>query len=124
MEENDLSYINEYFVEAREQVKEILGLDLEFDELWELRKDVEFTYGLYVEDTKIFIKNGKDDKYSIRPGLEAAIIFMNRNYGTQIEDLYVDSGRLNFDRTELEIKFGYDYYPHYFKRVQEEMHFP
>jgi hypothetical protein len=117
--------LNTYFSEAREYVEDMLGIKLELDELFELRKDVEFTYNLYINDIKKFVKGNPElDDYVIRPGCEASVLFMNRNYGTQIEDFYEGIGRLSFDRTELKMKLGFDYYPEYFKRVQEEMHFP
>jgi hypothetical protein len=39
-------------------------------------------------------------------------------------DFYWDYYNFNYWRKELEIKAGFDYYPEYFKRVQEEMHLP
>jgi hypothetical protein len=118
--------LNKNFANARKEVENLLGINLTLIELVELRKDVEFTSEVYVNDRIKFVKSVVGgDKYSIRPDFEAVLLFMNRNYGTQMyDDLYTDYHKFSYWKKELEIKAGYDYYPEYFKRVQEEMHFP
>jgi hypothetical protein len=115
--------INKEFKEARKFVEKKLGIELTLIELVELRKNLEFTENMYVNDIIKFVKGIGGDKYSIHPGFEAALIFMNKNYGTQIYNLE-DKSNFNIQRYEAEKLLGFDYYPEYFKRVQEEMHFP
>ncbi len=111
--------LNNNFEKAREFIESQLGIDLTLIELVELRRGVEFTTELYKKDTKKEIENN----CVINPPFDAAFIFMNKNYGTQIYNL-ADNSNFNLNRFLLIKKFGLDYYPKYFKRVQEDMHFP
>ncbi len=118
--------VNENFAKARKEVENLLGIELTLIELVELRKDVEFTSDSYINDRIRFVKSVVGgDKFSIRPDFEAVLLFMNRNYGTQMyNDFIRDYHEFSYWKKELEIKAGFDYYPEYFKRVQEEMYFP
>jgi hypothetical protein len=123
MENKDL--VNKNFVNARKEVEDLLGINLTLIELFELRKDIEFTTNIYLQDIKNFNIQDKEDPKLIRPDFEAALLFMNRNYGTQMyNELCEDYHKFDYWRTKLQIEAGFDYYTEYFKRVQEEMHFP
>jgi hypothetical protein len=110
--------INENFTNACEQVEAGLGIKLTLIELVELRNLVKFTTETFEKDCR---KNGTDE-LTINPFLESAYIFMNTNYGTQISSR-LDADIFSGNKRRTKHLVGYDYYPQYFKRVQEEMHF-
>jgi len=72
--------LNKYVEEARKFAERILGLELKFGELYELRQDVEFTIKTREESKKA----EANEDHLIDPAYEASLIFMNRNYETQI----------------------------------------
>jgi hypothetical protein len=126
-EEFQRECINEYFRIARSKIEYRLGIKLQLGELFELRKDIEFVDAIDSQDRKKIRDKGliPGDKHSICPDDEAAIMFMNRNYGTQLKDLLHNNVKKYYnERDEAFHLAGYDYYKEYFKRVQEEMHFP
>lgn len=112
MEETELLDINRNFAEARKFVEDKLGIELKLGELSELKQQIGFIVKLWNNKTN-----------DIRPWAEASLIFMNRNYETQIYSLR-DNAKFNIKRYEWKKLMGFDYYPEYFKRVQEEMHLP
>jgi hypothetical protein len=116
----DLCDVNSNFREAREFVKSWLGINLTLIELVELKGYVKHTTNLF---TKYQLKEGFNGEYRIFPPYEAGLMFMNENYGIQVYHIK-DKARFNKLRNEIKYMLGYDYYPEYFKRVQEEMHFP
>jgi hypothetical protein len=62
------------------------------------------------------------NKWSIHPEREAAWMFLNKNYGTQIYDSIRDHGVLCLLRSLYKKDLGYDPFPEFFKKRQEEMH--
>jgi hypothetical protein len=111
--------INENFANAREQVEGWLGIKPTLIELVELKNIVKFTTETSEKDRR---KNGFDE-LTIDPVLEASYIFMNTNYGTQISSR-LDADIFSSNKRRTKKLLGFDYYPEYFKRVQESMHFP
>jgi hypothetical protein len=95
---------------------------LQLGELVELRQDINFVHDFYFKDFERFKGITGGDNHTICPDDEAAIMFMNRNYGTQIYNFVECIGKLSYDRWELINLMGFDYYQKYFKRIQEEMH--
>ena len=113
---------NNNFKVARDFTEKFLGIKLTLIELVELKNYTEFTTELYKQD----ISHGKSKlklDHIFQPEFESALIFMNKNYGTQIYSVVdkSDFRCLQHDTKEL---LGFDYYPEYFKRQQEEMHIP
>jgi hypothetical protein len=119
MEEENLLDINQNFATARKFVESWLGINLTLIELVELKGYIKHTTNLY---EKYSLKETNND-YKITPHLEAGLMFMNENYGIQIRCM-IDKSNMFIQRFEDFDMLGYDYYPEYFKRVQEEMHFP
>jgi hypothetical protein len=62
------------------------------------------------------------NKWSIHPEREAAWMFLNKNYGTQFNNngRYYES--FNLIRSQYKRDLGYDPFPEFFKKRQEEMH--
>jgi len=115
--------INRGFKEAKKFVEKRLGIGLTLIEMVELRKIVEFTNNIYFNDMIKYVKGIGGDEHSIIPDIEAALIFMNKNYGTQIYNI-INHSEFNLKRGEIKKLIKKDYYLEYFKRMQEEMHFP
>ncbi len=118
-----MKHLNHEFKRSKKFVEETLEIKLTNIELLELKKHVEFTQKIYLLDHKTFLpgKIGGDRKLII-PYIEAALIFMNKNYGTQINFPEGDYEKLNFNKTESKIKLGFNYYSQGFKKIQNEMH--
>lgn len=112
--------VNKNFQEARNFIEE-RWLKLNNIELGELRKLVEYTTDIDIKDYKKFVKPKKWDDYQIHPDYEAALIFMNKNYGLQIY-CSEDKSNFNIQRMYDEELLGHDYYPEIFKNMQDEMH--
>jgi len=109
------------FSEAKKVIKGYFDLDLTLIEQVELKKIIELTTMVDDRDREIFSK--EYDKYTITPFLEAAYIFMNRNYSAGIND-YGDLYKLEHGRLKNLKSTGFDNYLFNFKEMQEEMHFP
>ena len=109
--------LNKCFNGAQKYVERTLGINLTLIELVELKKDVEFTYNLHNLDLE---KRGYNE-LSIIPDFEAALIFMNRNYGTQFDYHGGSYFKFDFDRTQFREEFGFDCYSIYFQRLQDEI---
>ncbi|MCK5624886.1 hypothetical protein KAI04_03525 [Candidatus Pacearchaeota archaeon] len=118
---NNEESVSDNFKEARGFVKKWYDLNLTLIEQVELKKIVEHTTNIYINDKKEYGK--KYSKWQIRPSLEAMYIFMNKNYGTQITD-YGSLYEINYKRNQDMNEKGYDSFPEFFKKMQEEMHFP
>lgn len=120
-----MKHVNVNFKRAREFTEETLGINLTLIELVELRELVKYTQRVYFEDSKRFLNDKLGgDKHSILPDIEAGLIFLNKNYGLQINLPKGDWERFEYNRIKTKMELGYDYYPEYFRRMQEEMHFP
>lgn len=73
-------------------------------------------------DARIYYKGGID-RQTIHPNTESALIFLNKNYGTQISDSKNgDFERWGLKKSESIIKKGGDLYSLMFKKMQDEMH--
>ncbi len=114
---------NKNFGKAKNFVKEWYDLDLTLIEQSELRKIVEHTTKLYIEDKKRYVKKRRDEKYQINPSLEAMYIFMNKNYGAKIQD-YGDLYSFNLKRDNCIREIGYDMCSEEFKILQEKKYLP
>jgi hypothetical protein len=115
--------LNKNFKRSREFIEETLEIKLTNIELLELRKLNEFCHNLYIRDCDLFLPDGfLEDKTSINPYLESALIFMNKNYGTQINYPEGDYEKLNYNKTKYGFEGDIDYYSCGFQKIQDEMH--
>lgn len=118
-------FLNSNFKIARKFVEKHLELNLTLIELVELKKIVGLTTKQFLDDEKNY-GSVKDLKYyysQINPDYEAGLIFMNKNYGTQIYNL---EDNINFEefKFKTELGRGFNYCSYFFKKMQSEMHFP
>lgn len=114
--------VNESFIETKRFTEKGLGLKLSLIELVELRNLVEFTTKIYLEDKANFVE-GKcaNDEHQIIPEYESALIFMNKNYGTQILGIE-DHSDFDLNRRAWNKIAGFDYCSKKFQEMQNEMH--
>jgi hypothetical protein len=108
-----------YFVESKLGFKK-LGINLTNIEKVELRKITELTTMQYINDKTKF-PNKKGNKIS--PSYEAGLIFMNRNYGFGVRSI-IDNNKFMSHKRKYEKLLGYDPFPEFFAKLQEEMHLP
>ena len=108
--------------QAHEKLKFYWGLTLNLSEAIELRDLTKWTTEVYIRDKKNFSGKEYSEKYKTMPGLEAAMIFMNRNYGLQINSLdKLFAWNILRGRDLEERKYDWD---DSFKKMQDDMHYP
>lgn len=114
----NIESISENFMRARKFVeKSILGFNLTNIELKELMNHVKHTTKIYIQDTR----KSLEKSHLFSPDYEAALIFLNKNYGTQIYGIE-DKAEFNVKREIGKKELGFDYYSEGFKKMQDEMH--
>ncbi|MFA5953304.1 MAG: hypothetical protein WC812_01800 [Candidatus Pacearchaeota archaeon] len=104
------------FNKAKDHIKRLTGLELSLIELVELKKYV-------IQCIELSKLECNDEDVNIHPALEAGIIFLNKNYGTDIRSTTEILNYL-YKKEKLEISLGFDYYSEFFKREQEQRHLP
>jgi len=106
--------INETFQKSLHFVKGLTGLELQLSEKIELKRYAKMCTEIYDNETSPW--------HQINPDVESALIFLNKNYGTQIRNIG-DFHKFNYQKNMDEKNLGFKY-SEFFGKIQEEYFLP